>query len=79
VFEAHLENWVSSFWILPPARAVGASATALGRELAPGQDETWASKLRRTRLALVHAFMRKSQHDRALRERDNSQPDSPAE
>jgi hypothetical protein len=79
VFESHLENWVSSFWILPPSRAVGRSAAALARELAPGPDETWASKLRRTRLALVHAFMRKSQHDQALRERDDPQPDSPAD
>jgi Uncharacterised nucleotidyltransferase len=69
VFESHLENWVSSFWILPPARALGASATALARELAPGEDETWRSKLHRTRLALWHAFMRKTQHDQALRDR----------
>jgi hypothetical protein len=69
VFEAHIEDWVSPFWILPPARAAAASATALAREVMPGEDETWGTKWRRTRLALAHAFMRKSQHDRELQER----------
>jgi hypothetical protein len=77
VVEAHLENWVSSFWILPPARALAASARALARELAPREGDTWSAKRRRTRLALGHAFMRKSQHDRALRNHDDPQPGPP--
>jgi hypothetical protein len=78
VVEAHLEDWVSSYWILPPARAVVASATALAREVMPREDETWASKLRRSRLAVSHAFMRKSQHDRALQER-RERPEPPTD
>jgi hypothetical protein len=77
VVEAHLEDWVSSFWILPPAGAFRASARALARELAPREGDTWSAKRRRTRLALGHAFMRKSQHDRAVRKHDDAQSGSP--
>jgi hypothetical protein len=79
VFEAHLENWISSFWILPPARALRTSVTAFARELAPGEGDTWSSKRRRTRLALGHAFMRKSQHDHALRNGSEDRPRPPAD
>jgi hypothetical protein len=66
VFESHLENWVSPFWALPPARAFRAVAAAVAAEFTPGNGEPWSAKLTRSRKALVHAFERKSAHDEAV-------------
>jgi hypothetical protein len=67
VFESHLEDWLSTFSLLPPAAAALATARELASEALPAAGESWDAKLRRSRLALRHAFLRKSLHDRKVR------------
>jgi len=66
VFGSHVQAWLSPFSALPPAAAVRASGRALLGELEPGEGETWDDKLRRTRLAIRNAFVRRSEHAEQL-------------
>ena len=66
VFGNHVRRWLSLFSALPPHQALRAASRTLGRELLPAHGETWAEKLARSRLAIRNAFVRRSEHDRAL-------------
>jgi putative nucleotidyltransferase-like protein len=66
VFEAHLQDWLAPLWGLPPARAVAASARAVGSDLRRDGLEPWRTKAGRMRAALRHATRPKSEHDRSL-------------
>jgi hypothetical protein len=48
----------------PPSRAPAAILSAVRRTTRPRGDEPWSEKLRRSRLALSHAFMEKTGHER---------------
>jgi hypothetical protein len=54
VLEDHVRRLMSTFWALPPHRALVATGVALAREVTPAPDETWANKLSRAREALLH-------------------------
>lgn len=66
VFEDHVRRWLSPFWGLPPHRAVAAAATAVARDATPAPTETWGSKLRRTREAVLHPGRAQAEHARRL-------------
>jgi hypothetical protein len=66
VLESHVQNWLCALWGLPGGRALAAAAGAVGADFIPENDEGWAAKLARTRVALTNAFVRKSKHDEAL-------------
>ncbi|HUG11228.1 MAG TPA: hypothetical protein VMM36_09450, partial [Opitutaceae bacterium] len=65
VLESHLERLLSNFSALPPAEALRALPDVLAAEILPKHDETWPTKLRRTRKALRNAFLARSEHDSA--------------
>jgi hypothetical protein len=66
VLEAHLQAWLSALWGLPGGPGVVASVAEIHRDLLPDDGENWRSKRARVRVALMNAFVRKSQHDQAL-------------
>jgi hypothetical protein len=66
VFETHLERHVSGFSYLPPARALGDAARAVGEDIRPLPGETWGEKLRRMRVAATHARLPMTTRDRGL-------------
>jgi hypothetical protein len=66
VFERHLQECLAPLWGLRPARALPAAARGLGGALGRDKDERWGSKLARSRRAVSHARLAKSEHDRRL-------------
>ena len=77
VFESHLEDWLSALWALPIPRAVWAIAAEVASEGLPARGEPWSAKARRSRIALRHAFLRKSEHDRFLSTNQRNQDEEP--
>jgi hypothetical protein len=74
VVESHLESWLCPWWALPPRTAFRQSSLAIAAALRPEAEETWGRKLRRTQHAVRHAFVRRSDHDRIVEERDAQAP-----
>ena len=68
VLEGHLQKWVSCYWALPLAQAVGQSLSAVGHDLLRAPEEGWKSKLARTGAALRHARVARTAHDLHLGE-----------
>ena len=68
VAESHVEALLSPFWALPPATALKRTSDRITDELRPIPGELWRTKLARARLALRHARVRKSLHERAVEE-----------
>jgi hypothetical protein len=68
VAESHLQGWVSPFWALPTATALRRTSQHIASELRPVPGELWRTKLSRARLALRHAGVRRSSHERRLEE-----------
>src|SRR5262249_55050568 len=66
VLEHHLQRWLSDFWVLPTAQAARKLPRTLVREVGPEPEETWATKLGRTRRALRNATRRSSEHQAEL-------------
>jgi Uncharacterised nucleotidyltransferase len=66
VIENHIARIAAPAWALPPQRAPRAIAGALRHTAGRRDEEQWADKLRRSRRALAHAFMKKSSHERTL-------------
>lgn len=69
VLESHACRAVAPFWALPSGKALAAVGEAISRALRPRAGESWADKLKRAALAVRHAFVRLSEHERALRAR----------
>jgi len=68
VAESHLSGWMSPFWALPPTMALRQSSGRIWDDLRPVPGERWRTKLSRARLAVRHAAVRRSSHDRVLKE-----------
>jgi hypothetical protein len=66
VAETHAGRWLSPFSALAPVPAARASAIELAASVRPKSDETWGTKLRRTRRALRNALAAKSAHDSSI-------------
>ncbi|HWI08614.1 MAG TPA: nucleotidyltransferase family protein [Solirubrobacteraceae bacterium] len=66
VAERHIEEVVSPLLGLPAGRGAMQSARALARRVRRGDEETWPHKLMRTRRALRHARLRRSEHEARL-------------
>ena len=66
VLENHLARFAAPASALPPARVPRAVAGVLRSTATRRRDESWAGKLRRSRLAAAHALMEKSTHERTL-------------
>jgi Uncharacterised nucleotidyltransferase len=66
VLENHFARIAAPVCALPPRRLPGAMACVLRGTATRRQDERWANKLRRSRLAVAHAFMPKSSHEQRL-------------
>lgn len=66
VLEAHVHDCLAPLWGYAPHRAPGAAIAALLRDVRPDEREGWSTKLTRTRLALGHLGVAKSEHDRSL-------------
>jgi hypothetical protein len=66
VLEAHLENWISSYWTLPALAATRLAASNIAWEIRPAAGESWTTKLRRVLRAAANALSPKSAHDEEL-------------
>jgi hypothetical protein len=66
VAESHLSGWLSPFWALPATMALRHSSNRIWDDLRPVPGEAWPVKLSRARLAVQHAAVRRSSHDRML-------------
>jgi Uncharacterised nucleotidyltransferase len=66
VLEAHIQDLLAPLWGLGRTRAPGSALGALARDVRRDGREAWSEKLTRTRLALGHAGVAKSEHDRCL-------------
>jgi hypothetical protein len=69
VLEDHIARIAAPTAALPASRAPATLARALKGATTRHQGELWSQKLRRTLLAVAHAFMARSRHHRALSER----------
>jgi Uncharacterised nucleotidyltransferase len=69
VLENHLRRLVSSFWALPPRRALRASANALVREVRPAPGESRRTKLARAKRAIANPLAPLSEHNGAVERR----------
>jgi Uncharacterised nucleotidyltransferase len=66
VFEGHVERVLGPVAAGPVTAAPAAAARALLRTLWPTPGESWGEKLHRSRRAMHHASVRKSEHDDEL-------------
>jgi hypothetical protein len=66
VLENHIGLWLGAFSALGVAAGVRAMSVQVGKDLRQEGDESWATKLSRTQLAVRHARVPKSDHDQEL-------------
>jgi hypothetical protein len=66
VLEHHIARFAGPASMLPRRRAHVAIASGLRRTVSRCGDEHWGAKLRRSRLAVAHAFMPQSGHSRTV-------------
>jgi hypothetical protein len=64
VVESHLQDWLAPLWLRPTPRGLGTAARAVATDLSRDGIESRQAKLRRTGVALVHASMPRSEHQR---------------
>jgi putative nucleotidyltransferase-like protein len=69
VLENHVRFLASSFWALPPRRALRMTGRRALRAAKPAVGESWRGKLTRTGLAFRNAFTGLSEHNSVLRRR----------
>jgi Uncharacterised nucleotidyltransferase len=66
VLENHISRLAAPIWSLPATDVPRAIAEALRDTAAREPDEDWTTKLRRSRLAIAHAFASRSSHEQSL-------------
>jgi hypothetical protein len=66
VLENHISRLAAPVWSLPAREVAQAVARALRDTAAVEPDEDWMTKLRRSRLAIAHAFRPRSEHAQRL-------------
>jgi hypothetical protein len=66
VLEDHLARIAAPAWTVPLRRVPAAVGATLGGTVRRRGDERWRDKLTRSRLAVAHAFMDRSEHERTL-------------
>jgi hypothetical protein len=66
VLENHISRLAGPLWSLPAGAVPRAIACTLRYTAAPERDEEWMTQLRRTRLAIAHAFRPLSSHEQSL-------------
>jgi Uncharacterised nucleotidyltransferase len=66
VLENHISRLAAPVWSLPASGVPQAVADALRDTAAREPDENWMTKLRRSRLAIAHAFTYRSEHEQSL-------------
>ena len=74
VAESHLEKWLSPFWALPVRTALQHTFRRIAEEVRPVPGELWRTKLSRARLAVRNAGVRRSSHQRLLKESQLATP-----
>jgi Uncharacterised nucleotidyltransferase len=62
VFEMHVQEWLSPFWLTSPRVAAGKSLEAVLRDLRPRPNQTWRGKVRQTFRALTHPRRTRTEH-----------------
>ena len=66
VLENHISRLAAPVWSLPAGEVPRAVGCSLRYTAAPEQDEDWMTQLRRSCLAIVHAFRPGSVHEKSL-------------
>jgi len=69
VLESHLRRVLAPFAALPPSPALRGAAHGLAHAAKPVEGEGWRSKLSRTTRAVRDASVRRSEHERRIRDR----------
>jgi hypothetical protein len=67
VFENHLSRWLSPYWELPLRQALRATPATVRKTLLPEPGESWSSKLRRVKHAVLRPGRSMSAHTRSWR------------
>jgi hypothetical protein len=62
VFEMHVQEWLSPFWLTTPRAAARKAFHAVLRDLQPEPDQTWRGKLRQTVRAITHPRSSTTEH-----------------
>jgi putative nucleotidyltransferase-like protein len=75
VLENHVRFLASSFWALPPRRALRVTGQRVLEAAKPAMEESWHRKLGRTGLAFRNAFTGLSEHNLVLRRREEELSD----
>jgi hypothetical protein len=66
VIENHITRLAAPVWSLPAAKVPHAVACALRHSASPEPDEDWMTQLRRSCMAIAHAFKPESEHKQSL-------------
>jgi hypothetical protein len=66
VLEDHISRLAAPVWSLPAGEVPQAVACVLYDSVAPATDEGWATQVRRSCLAIAHAFRPGSDHEKTL-------------
>ena len=66
VLENHISRLAAPIWSLPATDVPHAITEVLRDTAAREPDENWTTKLRRSRLAIAHAFASRSSHEQSL-------------
>jgi hypothetical protein len=66
VLEDHISRLAAPIWSLPAGAGPQAVACALRHTAVPATDENWMTQLRRSCVAVTHAFTPGSEHDQSL-------------
>jgi hypothetical protein len=70
VLESHLERLLAPFSAVPRGLALRTVARGLASSAQPIHDEGWRAKLARSGRAIRNASVRRSEHERSLRDRE---------
>jgi hypothetical protein len=62
VFEMHVQEWLSPFWLTAPRPGARKSFRAVVRDLKPRPNQTWGGKVRQTIRSLTHPRRSRTEH-----------------
>lgn len=77
VLESHLKRWLGGFSERPPARALAALPAAVLADLGRSSGDSWRQKALRSGVAVRHALLPRSDHDRIVEELGVNAPPFP--
>jgi hypothetical protein len=62
VFETHVQEWLSPFWLTTPGPAARKALNAVLRDFQPRPNQSWGGKVRQTIRAITHPRRQRTEH-----------------